>query len=157
MVFDVAEKVHNRNVEVASAAVKKAFDVAQSLRDKAPQVPEPVSGPVQKVTAPVTQVLGSPAELVAYIARSGQDWLEVQNRLQSGVVAVATGLISTIPGWLAALGAAMPTAPALGGLIIPNGAAAAGLIVWGVLSIGAATLAVTARRTTSTKAVLAAA
>jgi putative membrane protein len=74
-----------------------------------------------------------------------------------GVVAVATGLISTIPGWLAALGAAMPTAPALGGLIIPNGAAAAGLIVWGVLSIGAATLAVTARRTTSTKAVLAAA
>ena len=50
-----------------------------------------VSGPVQKVTAPVTQVLGSPAELVAYIARSGQDWLEVQNRLQSGVFAVATG------------------------------------------------------------------
>ena len=91
VVFDVAEKVHNKNVEVASAAVKKAFDVAQSLRDKAPQVPESVSGPVQKVTAPVTQVLGSPAELVAYIARSGQDWLEVQNRLQSGVVAVATG------------------------------------------------------------------
>jgi putative membrane protein len=74
-----------------------------------------------------------------------------------GVIAVATGLISTIPGWLAGLGAAMPTAPALGGLIAPTGAAAAGLIVWGVLSLGAATLAVTARRTTSAKAVLAAA
>ena len=74
-----------------------------------------------------------------------------------GVVAVATGLISTIPGWLAGLGAAMPTAPALGGLIAPTGAAAAGLIVWGVLSLVAATLAVTARRTTSAKAVLAAA
>ncbi|MDT0156285.1 YhgE/Pip domain-containing protein [Microbacterium sp. ARD32] len=74
-----------------------------------------------------------------------------------GVIAVATGLISTIPGWLAGLGAAMPTAPALGGLIVPNGAAAAGLIVWAVLSLGAATLAVTARRTTSAKAVLAAA
>ncbi len=74
-----------------------------------------------------------------------------------GVVAVATGLISTIPGWLAGLGAAMPTAPALGGLIAPTGAAAAGLIVWGVLALGAATLAVTARRTTSAKAVLAAA
>lgn len=74
-----------------------------------------------------------------------------------GVVAVATGLISTIPGWLAGLGAAMPTAPALGGLIAPTGAAAAGLIIWSVLSLGAATLAVTTRRTTSAKAVLAAA
>ncbi|MFD5213532.1 YhgE/Pip domain-containing protein [Microbacterium sp. NPDC058345] len=74
-----------------------------------------------------------------------------------GVVAIATGLISTIPGWLAGLGAAMPTAPALSGLIAPSGAAVAGLIVWGVLSLGAATLAVATRRTTSAKAVLAAA
>ena len=74
-----------------------------------------------------------------------------------GVIALATGIISTIPGWLAGLGAAMPTAPAVSGLIAPNGAAAAGLIVWAVLSLGAATLAVTARRTTSAKAVLAAA
>ncbi|WP_286303133.1 hypothetical protein [Microbacterium suwonense] len=72
-----------------------------------------------------------------------------------GVVAVATGLISTIPGWLAGLGAAMPTAPALGGLIVPNGAALAGLFVWAVLSLGAATLAVATRRTASTKSVLA--
>jgi putative membrane protein len=72
-----------------------------------------------------------------------------------GVLAVATGLISTIPGWLAGLGAAIPTAPALGGLIIPNGSAFAGLVVWAVLSLGAATLAVATRRTTSTKAVLA--
>lgn len=72
-----------------------------------------------------------------------------------GVVAFATGLISTIPGWLAGVGSAMPTAPALSGLIAPAGAAAAGLIVWGALALGAATLAVAARRTTSTKAVLA--
>lgn len=71
------------------------------------------------------------------------------------VVAVATGLISTIPGWLAGLGAAMPTAPALSGLIEPTGAAVAGLVVWAALSLGAATLAVATRRTTSTKAVLA--
>jgi len=74
-----------------------------------------------------------------------------------GVVAVATGLISTIPSWLAGLGLAMPTAPALSGLIEPSGAAAAGLVVWGVLSLGAATLAVATRRTTSAKRVLAAA
>lgn len=72
-----------------------------------------------------------------------------------GVLAVATGLISTIPAWLAGLGAAMPTAPALGGLIIPNGAAFAGLVVWAMLSLGAATLAVATRRTTSAKQVLA--
>lgn len=74
-----------------------------------------------------------------------------------GVVALATSLISTVPGWLAGLGAAMPTAPALSGLITPSGSAAAGIVVWAVLSIGVATLAVASRRTTSAKAVLAAA
>ncbi|MCS3442255.1 YhgE/Pip domain-containing protein [Microbacterium phyllosphaerae] len=72
-----------------------------------------------------------------------------------GVLAIATGLISTVPGWLADLGAALPTAPAFTGLIAANGGAAAGLIVWGVLSLVATTLAVTLRRTTSTKAALA--
>ncbi len=74
-----------------------------------------------------------------------------------GVLALATGLISTVPGWLAGLGAAIPTAPAVAGLIEPSGAAVTGLIVWGILSLGATTLAVALRRSTSTKAVLAAA
>jgi putative membrane protein len=72
-----------------------------------------------------------------------------------GVLAVATGLISTVPGWLAGLGAALPTSPAFAGLIAGSGSAVASLIVWGVLSLGATTLAVTLRRTTSAKAVLA--
>jgi putative membrane protein len=72
-----------------------------------------------------------------------------------GVLAVATGLISTVPGWLAGLGAALPTAPAFAGLIAGSGSAIAALVVWGVLSLVATTLAVTVRRTTSTKAVLA--
>lgn len=66
-----------------------------------------------------------------------------------GVVAVATGLISTVPGWLASLGAALPTAPAFTGLIEANGAAAATLVVWGVLSLVATTLVVAVRRTTT--------
>ena len=74
-----------------------------------------------------------------------------------GVLAFATSLISTVPGWLAGLGAAMPTAPALSGLIEPNGAAFAALVVWAVLSLVAATVAVATRRTTSAKAVLTAA
>jgi putative membrane protein len=72
-----------------------------------------------------------------------------------GVLAVATGLISTVPGWLSALGAALPTAPAFTGLIAGNGAAVAALVVWGVLSLIATTLVVALRRTTSAKAVLA--
>ncbi|WP_336646659.1 YhgE/Pip domain-containing protein [Microbacterium sp. USHLN186] len=72
-----------------------------------------------------------------------------------GVLAFATGLISTVPGWLAGLGAALPTAPALNGLIAPSGADFAGLVIWAVLALGAATLAVATRRTTSAKAVLA--
>ncbi|WP_431074178.1 YhgE/Pip family protein [Microbacterium phyllosphaerae] len=72
-----------------------------------------------------------------------------------GVLAIATGLISTVPGWLADLGAALPTAPAFTGLIAADGGAAAGLVVWGVLSLVATTVAVALRRTTSTKAALA--
>ncbi|KKX98737.1 YhgE/Pip domain-containing protein [Microbacterium sp. Ag1] len=72
-----------------------------------------------------------------------------------GVLAVATGLISTVPDWLAGIGAALPTAPAFAGLITASGSAVAALVVWGVLSLVATTLAVTLRRTTSAKAVLA--
>lgn len=72
-----------------------------------------------------------------------------------GVVAVATGLISTVPGWLASIGAALPTAPAFTGLIAASGGAVAGLIAWGVLSLIVTTVAVALRRTTSAKAVLA--
>ncbi|WP_341935390.1 YhgE/Pip family protein [Microbacterium sp. LWO14-1.2] len=72
-----------------------------------------------------------------------------------GVLAIATGLVSTVPGWLATIGAALPTASAFSGLISANGAAAAALVVWAVLALVATTLAVTLRRTTSVKAALA--
>lgn len=74
-----------------------------------------------------------------------------------GVIAVATGLISTVPGWLASVGAALPTAPAFTGLIAANGAAVAGLVVWAVLSLIVTTVVVAMRRTTSAEAVLASA
>ncbi|MGF2948928.1 YhgE/Pip domain-containing protein [Microbacterium alcoholitolerans] len=72
-----------------------------------------------------------------------------------GVLALATSLISTVPAWLAGLGAAMPTTPALSGLVSTSGSSAAGLVVWGVLALGAATLAVATRRTTSVRSALA--
>jgi putative membrane protein len=72
-----------------------------------------------------------------------------------GVLAIATGLVSTVPGWLADLGAELPTASAFSGLIAASGGDAAALVVWGVLSLVATTVAVTLRRTTSPKAAIA--
>ena len=74
-----------------------------------------------------------------------------------GVIAVATGIISTIPGWLADVAAFLPTAPAATALIGETGVGAAvvGVLVWAVLAFVATTLAVVRRRTTSAKAVLA--
>lgn len=72
-----------------------------------------------------------------------------------GVLAIATGLVSTVPAWLADLGAALPTASAFAGLIEAGGGAAAALVVWGVLSLVATTVAVAVRRTTSPRAAVA--
>lgn len=71
-----------------------------------------------------------------------------------GVIAVATGLISTVPDWLASIGAALPTAPAFAGLIGASGAAVAALVVWGVLALVATTVVVAVRRTTTARAVV---
>ncbi|WP_431866980.1 YhgE/Pip family protein [Microbacterium paraoxydans] len=71
-----------------------------------------------------------------------------------GVIAVATGLISTVPDWLASIGAALPTAPAFAGLVEASGAAVAALVVWGVLSLVATTVVVAVRRTTTARAVV---
>ncbi|MCR2812540.1 YhgE/Pip family protein [Microbacterium sp. zg.Y1090] len=80
-----------------------------------------------------------------------------------GVLAVATGVVSTVPGVLASLAGLMPTTPAyqalLGALTDAGGvgAAVAGLIVWGALAFIASTLVVARRRSTSAKAIVAAA
>lgn len=90
--------------------------------------------------------------LVALLGGTGR-WISAL----VGVLAVATGLISTVPDWLSALGAALPTAPAFAGLIAGNGGAVAALIVWGVLSLVVTTLVVALRRTTSPRLAMAAA
>lgn len=77
-----------------------------------------------------------------------------------GVLAVATGVVSTVPGVLSDAASLMPTSPAYNGMVAALtestgvGAALAGLIVWAVLSFGATILAVARRRTTSARALL---
>lgn len=78
-----------------------------------------------------------------------------------GVLAVATGIVSTVPGALTAIDAVMPISPAynamLGALTGSGGVGAgiAGLVIWGGLAFIATILAVAARRTTTARAILA--
>ncbi|MCE4025401.1 YhgE/Pip family protein [Microbacterium sp. Au-Mic1] len=74
-----------------------------------------------------------------------------------GVAALGAGIISTLPGWLATIAGFLPTSSAATALLGEDGvgSAIAALLVWTVLALIATTLAVTARRTTSVRAVLA--
>ncbi|MFF2371445.1 YhgE/Pip domain-containing protein [Agromyces sp. NPDC058110] len=80
-----------------------------------------------------------------------------------GVLAVATGVVSTVPGPIADIAALMPTTPAYNGMVSALtstsgvGAAFVGLVIWAVLAFGATTIAVARRRTTSVRALLRAA
>ncbi len=93
--------------------------------------------------------------LVAVFSGGGR-WLSAL----IGVLAVATGVVSTVPGALSGVAALMPTAPAYNGMVAALtsasgvGAALAGLAIWGVLAFLATVLAVTRRRTTSARALL---
>ena len=79
-----------------------------------------------------------------------------------GVLAVATGIVSTVPGVLTAIDAVMPVSPAynamLGALTGSGGVSAgiAGLLIWSGLAFIATILAVAAKRTTTARAILAA-
>jgi putative membrane protein len=79
-----------------------------------------------------------------------------------GALALATGVVSTVPTVLTEAAAFLPTAPAysamLGALTSSGGIAAgvAGMLVWTVLSLVATTLMVARRRTVSARAALSA-
>ncbi|WP_060915115.1 YhgE/Pip domain-containing protein [Microbacterium oleivorans] len=77
-----------------------------------------------------------------------------------GVLALATGIVSTVPGTLLDVAGLLPTAPAYTAMLAAltdaggGASAAVGLVLWTVLAIGAGILAVTRHRSTSARAVL---
>ena len=79
-----------------------------------------------------------------------------------GVLALGTGIVSTVPGPLTAIAGVLPTAPAyhamVGALTSAGGvtAGAVGLIAWGGVSLIASLIVVARRRSTSARALLAA-
>jgi putative membrane protein len=95
--------------------------------------------------------------LVAVFSGAGR-WLSAL----IGVLAVATGVVSTVPGALSGVAALMPTAPAYNGMVAALtsasgiGAAIAGLAIWTAIAFLATVLAVARRRTTSVRQLLAA-
>jgi putative membrane protein len=78
-----------------------------------------------------------------------------------GVLAVATGVVSTVPGVLADTAALLPTAPAYNGMVAALtdagsfGAAIAGLLIWSGVAVIASTLAVARRRVAHSRDLLA--
>lgn len=94
--------------------------------------------------------------LVAVLGGAGR-WLAAL----VAAIAIATGVVSTLPGWLAELADALPTAPAYRALLGTvtdaggTGAAVTALLVWAVLAFAATTLAVARRRTVPPEALLA--
>lgn len=95
--------------------------------------------------------------LVAVFGGAGR-WLSAL----IGVLAVATGVVSTVPGVLSGIASLMPTSPAYNGMVAALtsesgvGAALAGLAIWSVLAFLATVLAVARKRTTSARELLAA-
>jgi len=77
-----------------------------------------------------------------------------------GALAVALGIISTIPAALLSVRPVLPTTPAFDGLLSVitetsgGGTAVAGLVVWAVLALIASTIAVVVRRGVDAKALL---
>jgi putative membrane protein len=80
-----------------------------------------------------------------------------------GVLAVATGVVSTAPGVLGDIAGLMPTAPAYDAMLSALtstdgvGQAFAGLVIWTLVALAATMLAVARRRATSARALLQAA
>jgi putative membrane protein len=77
-----------------------------------------------------------------------------------GALAVATGIVSTVPGVIASIASLLPTAPAYNAMVSALtstsgvGAGLMGLLVWGVLAFIATVIAVARRRTVSARSLI---
>lgn len=77
-----------------------------------------------------------------------------------GVLAVATGVVSTVPGVLSGLAGLMPTMPAYTGMLAALtdstgfGAGVAGLLIWSAIALIVTTVAVARRRVVRTRELL---
>ena len=81
----------------AGMDVKAIATAVKGLRAKSPTVPDAVTGPVEKVTAPLTKVLGDKSDVTSYVTSSVRDWAEVQQNFRAAVLGVLVSDGSSAP------------------------------------------------------------
>lgn len=86
-VHDKQLKAAARSTDLLASTAGKVAALAEGARDKAPKAPAAVAGPLGKVTAPVTKVVGTPTEVAGYTVRSVRDWAAVQQRFAGAALA----------------------------------------------------------------------
>ena len=91
--IDTATKLHQKQIHAVTrsqdlvvSAVERVAAAVEGLRAKSPNVPDTVAGPLEKVTAPLTKVVGNKSEVTSYLSRSPRNWVEAQHKLQSAVL-----------------------------------------------------------------------
>lgn len=103
--IDTATKLHEKQIHavtrsqdfVVVSAVEKVATAVKGLRAKSPTVPDAVTGPVEKVTAPLTKVLGDKSDVTSYVTSSVRDWAEVQQNFRAAVLGVLVSDGSSAP------------------------------------------------------------
>jgi hypothetical protein len=58
---------------------------------KTPDVPERVAGPLRKVTAPLSGVIGSRSELATLLKKNAREWTELQMNYQAAILDALAG------------------------------------------------------------------
>lgn len=93
--IDTAIKLHEQQIKAVTrsqdlvvSAIEKVATVVEGLRAKSPTVPDAVAGPFEKVTAPVTKVVGTESDVRSYLTRSARDWVGVQQKFQAALLEV---------------------------------------------------------------------
>ena len=102
--IDTATKLHEKQIHAVTrsqdlvvSAVEKVATALKGLRAKSPTVPDAVTGPVEKVTAPLTKVLGDKSDVTSYVTSSVRDWAEVQQNFRAAVLGVLVSDGSSAP------------------------------------------------------------
>jgi hypothetical protein len=93
VVIKTASKLHEEQIKAATrsqdfmvSTIEKVATAVEGLLAKSPTVPGFVAGPLEKVTAPVTQVFGTQSDFTSYLTRSVRDWIELQQKFQTAVL-----------------------------------------------------------------------
>lgn len=91
--IDTATKLHEGQVKAVTrsqdfvvSVVETAASALQGLRAVVPDAPAVVAGPIEKISWPVTKLVGTQDEVAAYVSRSVRDWTEAQQKFQSALL-----------------------------------------------------------------------